>query len=109
MSCSKTMTKVKGLSTEPLSCIDLVMHVNVVKYGVPFVSKLKMCWYLQFMLVFTIHAGIYDSCRYLRFMLVFTIHAGIYDSCWYLRFMLVFTIHAGIYDSCWYLHFMLVS
>ena len=46
------------------------------KYGVPFVSKLKM------MLVFTIR-------WYLRFMLVFTIHAGIYDPCWYLHFMLV--------------------
>ena len=33
-------------------------------YGVPFVSKLKM------MLVFTIHAGIYEACRYLHFMLV---------------------------------------
>ena len=32
---------------------------NVIVYGVPFVSKLKM------MLVFTIHAGIYDSCWYL--------------------------------------------
>ena len=61
------------------------------------------------MLVFTVHAGIYESCWYLRFMLVFTIHAGIYDSsCWYLRFMLVFTIHAGIYDPCWYLRSMLV-
>ena len=39
-------------------------------YGVPVVSKLKM------MLVFTIHAGIYDSCWYLRSMLVFTLHAG---------------------------------
>ena len=26
-------------------------------------------------------------------MLVFAIHAGIYDSCWYLHFMLVFTLH----------------
>ena len=72
------------------------------------VSKLKM------MLVFTIHAGIYDSCWYLRFMLVFTVHAGIYGSCWYLRFswylrsMLVFTVHAGINDPCWYLRSMLV-
>ena len=45
-----------------------------VYYGVPFVSKLKM------MLVFTIHAGIYDSCWYLHFMLIFTLHAGIYDA-----------------------------
>ena len=52
-------------------------------------SKLKM------MLVFTIHAGIYDQ-------------AGIYDPCWYLPSMLVFTVRAGIYDSCWYLRFMLV-
>ena len=44
------------------------------EYGVPFVSKLKM------MLVFTIHAGIYDSCWYLRSMLVFIFHAGIYDT-----------------------------
>ena len=43
-------------------------------YGVPFVSKLKM------MLVFTIHAGIYDSCWYLRSMLVFTLHAGIVNT-----------------------------
>ena len=43
---------------------------NTDYYGVPFVSKLKM------MLVFTIHAGIYDSCWYLRSMLVFTLHAG---------------------------------
>ena len=28
-------------------------------------------------------AGIYNSCWYLRFMLVFTIHAGIYTSYWY--------------------------
>ena len=34
------------------------------RYGVPFVSKLKM------MLVFTIHAGIYATCWYLHFMLV---------------------------------------
>ena len=44
------------------------------------------------MLVFTIHVGIYDpcwylnSCWYLELMLVITIHAGSY-----LRFMLVFT------------------
>ena len=64
--------------------------------------------YDALMLVFAIHAGIYDSCLYLRFMLVFTTHdAGIYDSCWFLRFMLVFTIHVGIYGSCWYLRFML--
>ena len=43
-------------------------------YGVPFVSKLKM------MLVFTIHAGIYDSCWYLRNMPVFTLHAGIVNT-----------------------------
>ena len=79
------------------------------------------------MLVFTIRAGIYIMIHagiYLLSMLVltvhavvFTIHAGIYDSCWYyfmkcqyevpfvskLKMMLVFTIHAGIY-----LHFMLV-
>ena len=60
------------------------------------------------MLVFTIHAGIYNSCWYLRFMLVFTLHGGIYDSWWYLRFMVVFTIHGGIYDSWWYLRFKLV-
>ena len=43
----------------------------------------------------------------LKMMLVFTIHAGIYDSCWYLRFILVFTLHAGIYDTsmkCKYQH-----
>ena len=61
------------------------------------------CWYLLFMLVFTLHAGIYYSCWYLHFMLVYMIHAGIhagiYDSCWYLRFMQVFTTHAGIYDT----------
>ena len=57
------------------------------------------------MLVFMIHAGIYDSCWYLHFMLVFTTHAdvmtnaGIYDTCWYLHFMLIFTTHAGIYDA----------
>ena len=43
---------------------------DAVAYGVPFVSKLKM------MLVFTLHAGIYDSYWYLRSMLVFTLHAG---------------------------------
>ena len=67
-------------------------------------SKLKM------MLVFTIHAGIYDPCWYLRFVLVFTIHAGIYDSAGIygvpfvskLKMILVFTIHAGIYTSCWF-------
>ena len=31
-------------------------------------------------------AGIYNSCWYLRFMLVFTIHAGIYTSCWYRKY-----------------------
>ena len=31
-------------------------------------------------------AGIYTSCWYLRFMLVFTIHAGIYTSCWYRKY-----------------------
>ena len=35
----------------------------------------------------------------LKMMLVFTIHAGIYDSCWYLRSMLVFTLHAGTVNS----------
>ena len=59
--------------------------------------------YDSFMLVFIIHAGIYNSCWYLLFTLVFTLHAGIYTSCWYLHFMLVFTLHAGIYTSCWYL------
>ena len=51
-------------------------------YGVPFVSKLKKFEGLRFMLVFTTHdAGIYDSCWYLRrMMLVFMIHAGIYDA-----------------------------
>ena len=48
--------------------------VSTLNYGVPFVSKLKM------MLVFTIHAGIYDSCWYLRSMLVFTLHAGIVNT-----------------------------
>ena len=57
------------------------------------------------MLVFTVHAGIYDA-----LMLVFTIHAGIYTSCWYLRFMLVFTIMIDSidYDSIDRLRFMLV-
>ena len=41
-----------------LSKVGLDVHKEKV-YGVPFVSKLKM------MLVFTIHAGIYDSCWYL--------------------------------------------
>ena len=58
----------------------LSMWADACNYGVPFVSKLKM------MLVFTIHAGIYNSCWYLQFMLVFTIHAGIYTSYWYLRY-----------------------
>ena len=63
-----------------------------------------VCVKTQNVLVFRVHADIYDA-----LMLVFTIHAGIYDSCWYLRrMMLVFTIHAGVYDSCWYLHFVLV-
>ena len=43
------------------------------------------------MLVFRIFTGIYK-----HYMLVFTMHAGIYDACWYLRCMLVFTMHAGI-------------
>ena len=60
------------------------------------------------MLVFTLHAGIYDACWYLRWMLVFALHAGIYDACWYLRCMLIFALHAGIYDGCWYLRCMLV-
>ena len=64
--------------------------------------------YNNYMMVFTIHAGIYDPCWYLRSMLVFTIHAGIYDPCWYLRSMLIFKMHAGIYDPCWYLRSMLV-
>ena len=52
------------------------------------------------MLVFTIHAGIYDPCWYLPFVLVFTIHAGIYGVPFVsLKMMLVFTIHAGIYDT----------
>ena len=50
------------------------------------------------MLVFRIFTGIYK-----HYMLVFTMHAGIYDTCWYLRCILVFAIHAGIYDACWYL------
>ena len=37
------------------------------------------------MLVFMIHAGIYDPCWY------------IYDPYWYLRSMQLFTIHAGIF------------
>ena len=49
------------------TCISYFLAAS---YGVPFVSKLKM------MLVFTIHAGIYDSCWYLRSMLVFILHAG---------------------------------
>ena len=54
----------------------------ITMYGVPFVSKLKKFEGLRFMLVFTTHdAGIYDSCWYLRrMMLVFMIHAGIYDA-----------------------------
>ena len=54
----------------------------IIMYGVPFVSKLKKFEGLRFMLVFTTHdAGIYDSCWYLRrMMLVFMIHAGIYDA-----------------------------
>ena len=59
-----------------------------------------VCVKTQDVVVFTVHAGIYDT-----LMLVFTIHAGIYDSCWYLHFMLVFTIHAGIYTSYWYLRY----
>ena len=55
------------------------------------------------MLVFALHAGIYDACWYLRCMLVFTIHVDICAACWYLRWMLVFALHAGIYDGCWYL------
>ena len=49
-------------------------------------SKLKKFEGLRFMLVFTTHdAGIYDSCWYLRrmilvFMILFMIHAGIYDA-----------------------------
>ena len=73
------------------------------------------CWYsrsMRFMLVFTIHAGIYGVpfVSKLKMMLVFTIHAGIYGVPFVskLKMMLVFTIHAGIYTSCWYLHFMLV-
>ena len=49
---------------------NITYPTPLILYGVPFVSKLKM------MLVFTIHAGIYDSCWYLRSMLVFTLHAG---------------------------------
>ena len=58
----------------------------LVCYGVPFVSKLKKFEGLRFMLVFTTHDdGIYDSCWNLRRMvLVFMIHAGIYDARWYL-------------------------
>ena len=67
---------------------------------------------LRFMLVFTVHAGIYDSFWYLRSMLVFTVHAGIYDSCWYLWSAVCVKTQddAGIYDACArrYLHFMLV-
>ena len=67
------------------------------------------CWYLRFMLVFTIHAGIYGVpiVSKLKMMLVFTIHAGINDSCWYLRSMLVFTFYAGIVNTsvrCKYRH-----
>ena len=45
-------------------------------------SKLKKFEGLRLMLVFTTHdAGIYDSCWYLRrMMLVFMIHAGIYEA-----------------------------
>ena len=32
------------------------------------------CWYFR--------PGIFEACWYLRFMLVFMIHAGIYDPCW---------------------------
>ena len=54
-----------------------------------------------------IHAGIYDPCWFLRFMLVFTIYAGIYGVPFVskLKIMLVFTIHAGIYTSRWYLRY----
>ena len=56
------------------------------------------------MLVFTTHAGIYDSCWYLRsMMLVLMIHAGIYEARWYLRFMLVFVIHAGMMLASYYI------
>ena len=60
----------------------IVYVLSIRKYGVPFVSKLKKFEGLRFMLVFTTHdAGIYDSCWYLRrMMLVFMIHAGIYDA-----------------------------
>ena len=68
------------------------------------------CWYLRFMLAFTVHAGIYGSCWYLRFMLVFTVHAGIYDPCWYLWSAVCVKTQdgAGIYDSCWYLRRMML-
>ena len=54
-----------------------------------------------------IHFGIYDPCWFLRFMLLFTIYAGIYGVPFVskLKIMLVFTIHAGIYTSRWYLRY----
>ena len=56
------------------------------------------------MLVFTVHA-----CWYLQFMLVFVVDAGmyIYAACWYLRCMLVFVLYAAsIYAACWYQAFI---
>ena len=88
-----------------------IMRKNIfVTHNYYVYSTIHASWYLPFMLVFMIHAGIYDPCWYLRFMLVFTIHAGIYDSCWYLWSAVCVKTQddAGIYDSCWYLHFMLV-
>ena len=109
--CTDALTKVCALcflcflcSVDSSRWFTWVVRVGAPsKYGVPFVSKLK----IMLVHVFTIHAGIYDSCWYLRSMLVFTVHAGIYNSCWYLRFMLVFTIHAGIVNTsmkCKYQH-----
>ena len=44
-----------------------------------------------------IDAGIYGACWYLELMLVITIHAGNYDSCWYL--LTYNLIHVLVYGA----------
>ena len=66
-----SLFRVESNISNTVKTVSITFTAN---YGVPFVSKLKM------MLVFTIHASIYDSCWYLRSMLVFTLHAGIVNT-----------------------------
>ena len=85
---------------------NVVRPPLVCYYGMPFVSKFRILWTWNKILVFMKLTGIYD--RIAIYILVFTHYTGIYTPYWYLRAILVLTHHTGIYTLYWYLCTILV-